>query len=88
MSNINSLALICFSLRKRKIVVAKACEDEFVEKHNWRQNKLKVGMLWTPWHNVQFCKNKQPTLVESSEFEKEKQGFAYEKPKKANSNYS
>jgi hypothetical protein len=45
MSNINSLALICFSLRKRKIIVAKACEDEFVEKHNRRQNKLKVGML-------------------------------------------
>ncbi len=22
-------------------------------------------MLSTPWHNVQFCKNKQPVIVES-----------------------
>ncbi len=46
------------------------------------KKKLKVGMLSTPWHNVQFCKNKQPAIVESSKFEKQKQGFAYEKPKK------
>jgi len=30
-------------------------------------------MLSTPWHhNVQFCKNKQPAIVESSKFEKKK----------------
>jgi hypothetical protein len=42
-------------------------------------------MLSTPQCSVQFYVNKHPTIAEKSE--KEKQGFACEKTKKADSNY-
>jgi hypothetical protein len=48
MSNINSLAFILFFFKERKLVVVKACDDNFVEKHNQRQKKLKVGVSSTP----------------------------------------
>jgi hypothetical protein len=76
-----------FFFRERKLATTKACEYDFVEKRNRKRKKLKVGMLSTPQHSVQFCINKHLAIVKCLEFEKEEQGFACEKPKKVDSNY-